>query len=320
MATALDNNPPDQPDVVINEVLCFIQRKSEVLATDDLTKICADYYSVDDIEKARATLSKCVDNKKRVPKQKGTEYEIRSRTVSLMIKLCLDPSITLPAFCARDISNLPPVDATHVDMSAVLSELSALRREVRAMMDLREEVNTLKAMLHSERRERNTDMSDLMLVPATEEPVRQQVDTFADKANQLIGDDTAFKNVVRRRRTQSSKLVVGKSESNNHVQSVATTRSVDVFISRLHPATTDEELINCVNACTGTENSINVIEVVCNRLKSKYESLYASYHVEIRVDSALLKQAVDVFMSAEVWPSGVFVKRFFRKRNGSPQQ
>jgi len=45
MATALDNTTPDQPEIVINEVLCFIQRKSEVLATDDLTKICADYYS-----------------------------------------------------------------------------------------------------------------------------------------------------------------------------------------------------------------------------------------------------------------------------------
>jgi len=114
-----------QPEVVINEVLCFIQQKSELLAADDLTKICSDYYSVEDIEKERTinVLARFVD-KKRVPKQKGSDREICSRTVSLMIKL--NPSIRLPFLCALNIK-LPPVDADHVDMSAVMSELSALR-------------------------------------------------------------------------------------------------------------------------------------------------------------------------------------------------
>jgi len=50
---------PDEPEVVVNEVLCFIQQKSEVLVADDLTKICSDFYSTDKIEKARALLSRC---------------------------------------------------------------------------------------------------------------------------------------------------------------------------------------------------------------------------------------------------------------------
>ena len=117
------------------------------MAADDLMKISSDYYSVEDIEKARTTLARFVD-KKRVPKQKGSDQEICSRTVSLMITLCLDPSILLPFFCALNISKLPQVDADHVDMSAVMLELSALRREVRAMSDLREEVRLLKELLH----------------------------------------------------------------------------------------------------------------------------------------------------------------------------
>jgi len=39
--------------------------------------------------------------------------------------------------------------------------------------------------------------------------------------------------------------------------------------------------------------------------------------LNLRVDSAVLKRVVDLFMSAQVWPSDVFVKRFFRKRDGS---
>jgi len=57
-----------------------------------------------------------------------------------------------------------------------------------------------------------------------------------------------------------------------------------------------------------------------HRLKSRHENLYASYHVAISVNSAVLSHAVELFMSPVVWPYGVFFERFFRKRDGSAQQ
>jgi len=66
---------PDEPEVVVNEILCLIQQKSEVLAADDLTKICSDFYPTDEIEKARALLSRYVD-KKSLPKQKGSDSDV----------------------------------------------------------------------------------------------------------------------------------------------------------------------------------------------------------------------------------------------------
>jgi len=50
-------------------------------------------------------------------------------------------------------------------------------------------------------------------------------------------------------------------------------------------------------------------------LTSKFESLYSSFHVAVKVDSADLSRAVDIFMSANAWPAGVFVKRYFRPKN-----
>ena len=117
-----------------------------------------------------------------------------------------------------------------------------------------------------------------------------------------------------KKKKQTAKLVVGESQRNTHVHSVPTQRTIDVFVSRLHPATTEEDLTECVN---DIKDDIDVKEMACTRLKSKYETLYASYDVAIRVDSAAFKHAIDVFMSAGVWPQGVFVKRFFRKRDGS---
>jgi len=136
-------------------------------------------------------------------------------------------------------------------------------------------------------------------------------------AQQLAGDTNAFKNVVSKKEKRPRKLVVGESVANKHVQSVSTVRSVDIFVSRLHPATCEEDLVKCVDTMKG---NIDVKAVMFTRLKSMYEALYTSYHVAVQEDSALLTQAVDVFMSAGAWPAGVFVKRFFKKRNGSASQ
>ena len=43
------------------------------------------------------------------------------------IKISLDPDVQLPMFCAANLARLPPVNASHVDISAILIELSALR-------------------------------------------------------------------------------------------------------------------------------------------------------------------------------------------------
>ncbi len=87
-----------------------------------------------------------------------------------------------------------------------------------------------------------------------------------------------------------------------------------MFVSRLHPTTTIEELNDSVNSVKG---DIAVHEVICTQLKSRYEGMYKSFCVQIRVNGDQLKTALDLFMGAEAWPSGVFVRRYFKPQNGS---
>jgi len=125
----------------VNELLCFIQQKVRIMAVNDIVKICADFYSNEDTEEGRLVMSRHVIQK-RLPKLKGADAQVR--TLTILVKLCLDPSLNLPIFCAVNLAKLPPVDTDHVDVSAILSELNALRREVRAVSQLREEVKQLK--------------------------------------------------------------------------------------------------------------------------------------------------------------------------------
>jgi len=74
-----------------------------------------------------------------------------------------------------------------------------------------------------------------------------------------------------------SKHVVGKSKDLK-LKSVVTTRAADLFVSRLHPSTVGSELRECVESVAGL-SKIAVVETKSDKLKSRVEGLYSSFHV-----------------------------------------
>jgi len=122
---------------------------------------------------------------------------------------------------------------------------------------------------------------------------------------------TTDTNLQMLRSTQ--KVITGAAGHNAHLKVVNTTRSIDIFVSRLHRITTDNEIIESVKSVEGISN---VCEINLTKLKSKLGDLYSSFYVEIRGSADSMKRALDVYMNAEAWPSGVFVKRYFKSKNG----
>jgi hypothetical protein len=275
--------------------------------------------------------------KKRLGKPRGSPEEVAVRSVSAILKVLLNPSFKLPAFSAVSLTRLPPIDMKHVDISAILAELSSLRQEVHEIYKLRQEVQQLQSLLHNctsvtpgDSSHVSVDKLPLKYAPASATTVSDSAcgDALTPGAGDNIAHDKTFAGVASRMASNpasvrtvkpKNKLIIGAAVDNKHLKAVMTKRNVDVFISRLHPETAAAELVDCVKSVT---TSIDVLDVNCMKLKSKYENLYCSYHVAITVDAAKLKDAVEVFMSAAVWPCGVFVKRFFKPKikNGSNQQ
>lgn len=91
-------------------------------------------------------------------------------------------------------------------------------------------------------------------------------------------------------------------------------RSIDVFVSRLYPSTTVEEIVELVHS---VKNDLNVRDVKVEKLPSRQEGLYSSFHVEICVSPDHIKNAIDLYMSSQAWPMGVFVRRYFRPKNAA---
>jgi len=313
-------HPPRQ-----NELLCFISQKSTVMTVDDIGKICTDFYKEDEIFAAKSLLEQVLPF--RLSKRQGTN-KCRA-TVDDMIRTVLDPNIVLPVYYATDLTRIPPVDSDHCNVAAILTELQSLRAEVRAVKQLSDEVAALREEVKQLRQlktqvaavcQNSVPLSDIEFPSLGISDTSSQVSgsvlpesiPYAEHVKQLRASGIRPK-VVKQKAKAVNKVLVGTSIGNTHLKSVQTVRTVDVFVSRLHPATVDEDLLQCVDVM---KDKVNILDVTCTRLKSKYEALYASYYVAIKVDSAVLKQAVEVFMSSEVWPNGVFVKRYFRKRDG----
>ena len=89
-------------------------------------------------------------------------------------------------------------------------------------------------------------------------------------------------------------------------------RDVDLFVSRLHPSTTDSDIIDTVCEILGKDYTAST---VCSKLNSKYTDLYSSFHICINVSLAEMRNVIDILNAPESWPSGVLVRRYFKPKN-----
>jgi len=343
-ATAAVNGvPPHVQAHVHSDLLCFVQRKCTILAFDDLVRVCSDFYSLNELEKARLLLTQYI-SEKRLPKPRsGTERDKARKRMIDIAKVCLDPSVQLPQFYAVDL-RLPSVGTDHVDVSAILEELSSLRQEVRGLSHLRVELEEVKAKLQAISA-MNTHCCDdhsasgsashigvehfPPLITNTQNELTTEsrssaddlcsngdaVQSFAVHARRLRREGLTSAPATRVNNKQSRKPVFGKSTSNK-VKSVITRRTVDVFVSRLHPQTKDAEIVDTVKDIYA---DLAESDIQCNRLKPRYEHLYCSFHVAITVDTEKFQSALEIFMSPDSWPLGTLVKRYFRPKDDGRQ-
>ena len=322
MATASD------PPAIRSELLCFICQKSKIMTFDDIAKLCTDFYREDEIIAAKVSAEQLLPS--RLPKRQGPN-KCRA-TVEDLIKCCTDPNVKMPTYYAVDLSRLPPVSSDHCDVSAILAELQYLRSEVRAVAHISEEVQVLRQeilqlrQLRQEIDDMRTDVAKLSIqefpplpMPTDGTPISHVLTVpkttvkFANRAKELQNGGMSSSPELSKMYRKPRKPVFGKAV-NSKVKSVQTFRTIDVFISRLHPETKTAEIVDCVREIDSTIQDID-----CTKLKSRYESLYSSFHVAIKVDTAKFQSALEQFMLPESWPSGSLVKRYFKPKNGLQQ-
>ncbi|KAJ2949082.1 hypothetical protein O0L34_g6021 [Tuta absoluta] len=113
--------------LIINELLCFIQCKIDVIDIISLTQICESNFRELDIEEAAKLLGDSITLRTTRRGEGKTKRLLQDIATVFKEK---DSASTLPTFVAKDLHRLPPVYFDHVDATSLLKDILILKQDL----------------------------------------------------------------------------------------------------------------------------------------------------------------------------------------------
>lgn len=130
-ATIMDNTSKilkcSNCNIVICEVLAFVQNKLDVMDEQSIVQICESAFSVDEIDIAKSLLFESVSKRPSIRKRKGKTLRNIEDIICLLKET--DPE-QVPIFVARRLEKLPPVTFDHVDVTPLLKKMLILEKSI----------------------------------------------------------------------------------------------------------------------------------------------------------------------------------------------
>lgn len=117
-------------NIVIDELLAYIQNKISIADEESLVRICVSTFSSDQIENSNALLFESLPSNLRKSKRKGKGKENRVLSDIINVFKITDPDV-MPVFVARDLEKLPPITFDHLDVSKLLKDLALVQNEIK---------------------------------------------------------------------------------------------------------------------------------------------------------------------------------------------
>jgi hypothetical protein len=253
--------PPVAPDnalvvgdgTTVNEALCYIANKIDLLPQDILVKVCSDFYDEKVIEDAKVLLFQlCADtnesSQRCIRKQGQTKKE---HNIEDICKLMNEAGEAAPRFVALDLSRLPPVTFDNIDVCVLLRDLQNSRVEMamitEAMKEQQEINKTVTARLSRIEASGWPDVSAGRAMPLSQSS-QSQNDRVNDRVTEKEGKDS-FSMVVRRNRkggqgdpersenasTSAKKAMSIGMAKGTGLRVVPKKKRASIFVTGLHP-------------------------------------------------------------------------------------
>lgn len=136
-------------NIVINELLSFMQNKIMVMDEDSLIRICEKTaFAPEEIECAKKLLFEAIPMKKIKARKKDKARKDLEDIIKLFKHADASDPEKIPIFVAKDLNKLLPVTFDHLDATRVLRDIQLLNEELRRLRNdciTREELdNTLR--------------------------------------------------------------------------------------------------------------------------------------------------------------------------------
>lgn len=117
-----------QSNIVINELLCFVQNILDVMDEESAVKLCASSFSSKEIGTAKHLLFKSLSTIARNVAKRNNKDHKKLRDIIYVFKNT-DSDIT-PIFVAKELLKLPPITSDCVDVTKLLKNIVVLKSEV----------------------------------------------------------------------------------------------------------------------------------------------------------------------------------------------
>lgn len=142
-------------NVVISEILAFIQNQVDVMTEDSITRLCVTAFSLEDVVAAKSLLYQSMKTSEKKIARKGRAEGRVQRDLEDIISLikCTEAEL-MPIFVAKELRKLPPVTFDHIDVTRLLKDIIFLKDQLEVVRDQYatvDQVNQLRAELYTTR-------------------------------------------------------------------------------------------------------------------------------------------------------------------------
>ena len=312
--------PDDQHGVIINELLCFVTNKCDILPEDTLTRLCVDSYSEEEIEAAKKVLHDVSDKTSRYKKRQGLDKA--KHTMSDILKLLRERGHAIPKFVAHDLSKLPPITFDSIDVTVLLNAIRNTQTEVKllksAINTSTENTSTLTESLRKINGRVDTLESSHFnpKSPSLAEIMKEQAldkSSNPDQSLWHVDSQTQVKSTTRKHMQDKTKATAPKTkfkgvvgtvkaaaeDSNSLIRAIkprTKLRFANVFATRFEPDVTTDSIEEYLK-----KHLTELRELKVEKVKTKFNT-YASFHITAKC------QDPAVFMNGDIWPKDIFVR------------
>ena len=129
------------PSVIVNEVLCFMKHKVNIIPFDILLKLCTDFYSDNEVKEAKEmffeTAFTNADDSERPRKVGRTGTAKRQKDAEDILKILMNMKHDdIPCmYVAADLTRLPPVGPNSFDLSGLIKDIAKLKEQMSVMQE-----------------------------------------------------------------------------------------------------------------------------------------------------------------------------------------
>ena len=125
-------NTDSRNDVIIDELLCFLQNKLDLMTTDNVVRLCVDSFNEEEVKSSKKILfNLCGDDSIRNVSRRNEKA--KEKNIEDMLTLMHIRGEELPTFVAKDLGRLPPISFESIDVSLLLTKIEKTSSELNAM-------------------------------------------------------------------------------------------------------------------------------------------------------------------------------------------